>query len=141
MYTNTHSSVGAIILITAPLVVGVPIACVLAFGSHFVVDMFGEYGYTGSLRHTVVPELAFLYLLLMIAGVNGVFLLTILGAFFANLMDILDKFVFPYVIKKANILPGHKKHSFMIYKFKTEVGTVIAGCFMLLVFGIVGLFV
>ena len=87
MYTNAHSSVGALIVLALPH--NIPLALGLAFLSHIPLDFINESGYSTPTR-TKIIEGGFLLSLIIIAMLTHNYWI-LFGAVSANLMDIVDK--------------------------------------------------
>jgi hypothetical protein len=102
MYTNVHSSIGAMILIAQPNIYGV-IGAVL---SHAALDILGEHSY-GDLKRTILVEGLFLLSFLIGTYFLGVFWLALAGAVLGNLFDIIDKFRH-YVLNEREIIFCHQ---------------------------------
>ena len=88
MYTNAHSSVGALIVLALPHD-NMPMVLAFAFLSHIPLDFINESGYSTPLR-TKLIEGAFLAALICTAFATHNYWI-LCGAFAANLMDLVDK--------------------------------------------------
>ncbi len=142
MYTNTHSSTGALMIILLPEFPVIAIS--VAFLSHFVVDAIGEHGYSCKAEKIETPfHIVFVvgcYLISMFNFYNHfelsirfwepqfyLFWWCMLGAFLANLPDLIDKGLMITLLKKPQILACHQKGWPEVFKFKTGNKTIWAG--------------
>ena len=119
MYTNAHSSIGAIILLSIP---NLAIALPLAFLSHATLDLISEISYPAPIRNTKIIEGLFLLALLTLAFLTNNYLILI-GAFLGNLMDIIDKSL-EEMGKKSVFFP-HFPGFPVIYQIKTQTEQMV----------------
>ena len=86
MYSSTHGTTGAAIMIIAPN----PIGAITAFLSHFIWDYVGEAS-IGNRKKTIVIEGSLLLAFLIASALSGNFWLAAIGWIMSNLPDLIDK--------------------------------------------------
>lgn len=97
MHCNTHGTAGIAILTTCYLITKSKkktyiLGGLIAFGSHYVLDLVGESGYKSMLQMNSIEVSIFLFSMILMyrAGIESL-KLAFFGFFMANLMDVIDK--------------------------------------------------
>lgn len=114
MYANVHGVVGALIAattysLTGDSSLGLALGLALAFGSHFILDMLGEYGY--SLKKILFTELYSLLLFFLCIYKSDLFWVFSFGFVAGNGMDLLDKKFY-----LAMLMPDKFENTWMFHR-------------------------
>ena len=135
MNATPHTVIGYSII---KLIGGNPLGCLLAFGSHLLADYIGEAKGIRTTRqmfiYDVVPSLI-LFVSAYLYGGTDELTLVLLGSFFGNLPDLIDKkmyltIVFPDKFKNTNYLHWQK----IVFTPKPKITRSLGYLFILISF-------
>lgn len=103
MFSTTHTSIGASIMLLMPNEYGI----LLAFLSHLPTDILQE-RWPSTLKKLAIRELVITTAQVSIAIYFDKFLLLIIGLIAANMIDFVDK-TLKFVFKRNEVFPCHQR--------------------------------